>query len=172
MPLTSENSTYEIAYGAALTVHIVTALAGFGMLGVSGLYAAWGQHLATPKDLKDVRQFFGPPNRIGRALWAVPFAGGIALWLSHGGGALGQAWVILASVCWAVAMVVAVKVIWPAEGRIRALVPRLEETSFTETGHPAKEELAALCRPIVRAAAVCDVVFLVALALMILKPGD
>ncbi len=172
MPLTSDGTAYEIAYGVVLTVHIASALASFGMLALSGLYGAWGQHVETPKDLRDLRQFFGPPNRIGRSLWAVPVAGGVALWLNHGAGALGQAWVVAATVCWAVATVVAVTVIWPSEARIRPVVLRLEQTPFTASGLAGREELAAVCRPVVRAAAFCDIIFTVALALMVLKPGS
>jgi len=171
MPLTSDNSTYEVAYGVALTVHIVSAVAGFGMLALSGLYGSWGRRIETAKELRDVRQFFGPPNRIGRSLWLVPLAGGIALWLNHGVNALGQAWVIAAVVCWAAATAVAVRVIWPAERLIRPVVIRLADEPV-ELDVKGREELSALCRPIVAAAAFCDVIFTIALALMVLKPGS
>jgi hypothetical protein len=163
---------HQVAYGTALALHVVTALAGFGMLGLSGLYGSWGRHLGSARDLRDLRQFFGSPNRIGRSLWVVPFAGGAALWLSHGLGALGQAWVLAALACWFATTVIAVVVIWPAERQIGLLVAALSQSSFPDVTDEAKEELAARCRPVVPAAAVCDVIFVVALGLMVLKPGQ
>ncbi|HEX3424868.1 MAG TPA: hypothetical protein VHT30_01960 [Acidimicrobiales bacterium] len=163
---------HQVAYGAALALHVLTAVAGFGMLGLSGLYGSWGRRLNSTKDLRDLRQFFGSPNRIGRCLWVVPFAGGAALWLSHGLGALGQAWVLAALVCWAGATVIAVVVIWPGERQIRLVLADLAQTRVQEVTDETKAELVARCRPVVRAAAVCDVIFVVALGLMVLKPGQ
>lgn len=165
-----------IAYGVALAVHVVSAVVGFGMLGLSGLYGGWGRHPDTSQARRDLRQYFGRANRAGRALWAVPISGGIALWLHDGAGALGQGWVLAATACWALATVLAVRVIWPGERRIRPLVAGLETgppgaPPGTAPADAAGGELAALCRPIVRAAAWCDGAFVVALALMVLQPG-
>lgn len=163
---------HQVAYGVALAVHVVTAVAAFGMLGLSGLYGSWGRRLDSAKDLRDLRQFFASPNRIGRSLWVVPLAGGAALWLSHGLGALGEAWVLAALACWAGATAIAVVVIWPAERQIRLVLAALSQGRFQDVTDEAKDELAARCRPVVRAAAVCDVIFVVALGLMVLKPGQ
>jgi hypothetical protein len=165
---TSDSTAYLITYGVAITVHVVAALAGFGMLALSGLYGSWGRNLETAQTWTDLQQYFGRPNRAGRLLWVVPFAGGLALTLSHGAPALGQAWVIAATGCWAVTMVLAVRVVWPAERRIRPIVMTLDEAPLAAE---SRAEIAGLCRPIVRATAFCDVAFVVALALMILQPG-
>src|SRR5579884_145666 len=133
--MSNHGTGYDIAYGAVLTVHIASAVAGFGMLGLSGLYAAAGTHLHSPKEVHDVRQFFAPRNRVGRSLWLVPVAGATALLLEHGAAALGQAWVGAAAACWVVAVVIAVSVVWPAEDRIRPLVVALDEA-------PGGEEVA------------------------------
>ncbi|MGH9123249.1 MAG: hypothetical protein ACRDZ8_00760 [Acidimicrobiales bacterium] len=171
MALSNHGSGYDVVYGAVLSVHIASAVAGFGMLGLSGLYGSAGSHLHSPKEVHDVRQFFAPRNRIGRSLWFVPFAGAIALWLEHGAAALGQAWVGAAVACWAVAMVAAIWVVWPAEHRIRSVVVALDEAPDGEEAAGRRAALAALCRPVVHAAALCDVVFVIAVALMVLKPG-
>lgn len=160
-----------IAYGVALALHIVSAVVGFGMLALSGLYGAWGDRIETPEGRQDLRQYFGRANRSGRALWAVPVAGGIALALHNGVGALGKAWVFAALACWTVAAVLAVAVIWPAERRIRPIVTAFDGAPGAGPSGASRSELAALCRPVVRAAACCDCVFVVALALMVLQPG-
>jgi hypothetical protein len=161
----------DIAYGVALAVHVVSAVVGFGMLGLSGLYGAWSGRSETPEGRRDLRQFFGRVNRAGQALWAVPVAGAVALWLHNGETSMAKAWVVAALACWAVATVLAVSVIWPAERRIRPIVAGFDDDPDARPSPATQSQLAALCRPLVRAAAACDCVFVVALALMVLQPG-
>jgi hypothetical protein len=161
----------DIAYGVALAVHVVSAVVGFALLGLSGLYGAWSGRSETPEGRRDLRQYFGRVNRAGQTLWAVPVAGGVALWIHSGATALGKAWVFAALACWAVAMVLAVSVIWPAERRIRPIVVAFDDDPGAVPSPATRSELADLCRPLVRAAAACDCVFVVALALMVLQPG-
>jgi hypothetical protein len=163
-----------LAYGALLAVHIATAVVGFSTLALSGLYGSWGRRLRTWEELRDVRRYFGRSNRSGQALWMVPVTGGVALWLRHGINALGQAWVIASMICWAVSLVLAVSVIWPAERRIRPIVAgldRMPEAPGIGQLPLLPPELAPMFRPISRAAAVCDLAFTVALAMMVLRPG-
>ncbi len=166
----NDHMAHRIAYGLALALHVVTAVTGFGALALSGLYGSWGRRLETTPNVADVRNYFARPNRAGQTLWAVPFTGGLALWLDHGARALSQAWVIAATGCWAVATVGAVWLIWPAERRIRAIAGQLDTDAPSVAGRSKIEEVAALCRPVVLAAPVCDVAFAIALALMILQP--
>ena len=168
--MTGRSTSYYVAYGSALTVHVASAVVGFGMLGLSGLYGSWGRHLDSAKELRDLRQFFGTPNRIGRSLWLIPVAGGAALWLNHGVRTLDQAWVIAALVCWVAATVAATGVIWPGEAQIRSLLA--DAPPHGKLDVDTEERLAALCRPMVPAAAACDVLFVMALGLMVLKPGS
>ena len=158
-------------YGVALAAHIVTALLSFGMIGLSGVYAARCRHLRTAEDLQDVQRFFGPPNRVGRTLWAVPVAGGTALWAHEGAGALGQAWAIAAVAIWAGATALAVSVIWPAERRLGPILTAPGPAAVPVPATAPGPELARLCRRIERAAAGCDVAFVVALGLMVFRPG-
>ena len=170
-------------YGVALGVHVVTAALGFGMLGLSGVYAGRCRHVHTAEDWHDVQRFFGPPNRVGHALWAVPFAGGIALWLHDGAVALGEMWVIIATAVWVATTLLAFWVIWPAERRLGPIVtasgtagasPQAgpsPEAGAPDPGAPPRPELVLLCRRIQRTAALCDIFIVVALGLMIFQPG-
>ncbi|MDQ1376829.1 MAG: hypothetical protein QOE15_1002 [Acidimicrobiaceae bacterium] len=174
MSAPSPSTGAPVAYGIALAVHVATALVGFATLASSGLYGSWGRRLRTWEELRDVRRYFEHPNRSGQVLWLVPLTGGVALWLRHGVSALGQAWVIASMVCWALATVLAVSVIWPAERRIRPIVAGLDRMpDVPDPGHvpllPAA--LGPMFRSITRAAAFCDLAFTVALALMVLRPG-
>ena len=168
--MTSDPAALTV-YGVTLGVHVVTAVVSFGMIGLSGLYAARCRHIRTDEDRQDVRRFFGPPNRVGRTLWAVPVAGGTALWQHDGAGALGQAWVIAAFAAWSAATALAVSVVWPAERRLRPIVTAPGPSALTIPAAPPGSELDRLCRRIERAAACCDVAFVVALVLMLFRPG-
>lgn len=159
---------HPVGYAVALVVHIVAAVVGFGSLALSGVYGGWGRHLESRHDLEDMRRYFAKPNWAARSIWLVPFAGGAAVWLRSGAGDLGQIWVIAATGCWVIGIWMAVTFIWPAEGGIRPIVNQV----LPPTGEPVGlDELDRLCRRMGRAAAVCDVIFTVALMLMIFRPA-
>jgi hypothetical protein len=159
------------AYGVALGVHIVAAGLGFGTIALSGVYAARCRHVRTAEDQSEVERFFRSPHRVGRTLWAVPVAGGCALWIHDGAGALGQAWAVAAGGVWAVAILLAVSVIWPAERRLRPILTAAGRACLPFPAASPGSEPAGLCLRIERAAAVGDVAFVLALGLMIFQPG-
>jgi hypothetical protein len=160
-----------LAYGIALAVHIVTAVAGFAPLALSGVYGSWGRRLDRRLDVEDLRRFFARRSRAGQCIWAVPVTGAVALWLRSGGGAFGEAWSIAATGCWAVAVTLAFRVIWPAEGQIGPIVERLAQAPGPEATTEDRAALQRLGRRLAWAAAVCDVAFTVAFLLMIFEPG-
>lgn len=174
-------SAHPIAYAVALVLHIVSALVGFGSLALSGVYGGWGRHLKSRQDLEDLRRYFGKKNWAARCVWVVPFAGAAAVWLRSGAGALGQIWVFAATGCWAIGIAVAVAVIWPAEAGLQPIVNQVvpppppagtAAASASETASPwRREDLERLCRRLGRGGAVCDVIFTVALVLMIFRPA-
>jgi Predicted integral membrane protein (DUF2269) len=154
----------------ALAVHIATSVSGFGTLALTGVYAGWGRHVGTGQELEDLRRYFASRRRwSGVSLWLVPLAGGIALGLRDDPGALLAPWVFAATGCWAVAVALAVRVIWPAQSRIRDLVGGIDPPATGST-LPGRADLDHLCRHLARAAAVCDVAFTITFVLMVFEP--
>lgn len=163
-------TTHPAAYAAVLAVHIATSVTGFGGLALSGVYAGWGRHVGTRQELEDLRRYFASRRRWSApSLWIVPFAGSTALYLRDDAAALFAPWAIAATGCWAVALAVAVRIIWPVEQRIRELVGGIDPGSPGST-LPGRSELEELCRRLARAAATCDVAFTIAFVLMVFEP--
>jgi hypothetical protein len=161
-------SLHPAAFAVALAVHVATALIGFGGVAMTGIYGSWGRRITSPEDLADVRRYFSRRDWAGRSLVAVAPSGAVALWLDQGARALGHPWAVAATGCWAAAFGLAVRVIWPAERRARSL---FDAAGSVEPAVPDPGERDRLGRGLVWAAGTCDIMFAVALLLMIYQPG-
>jgi hypothetical protein len=161
-------SLHPAAFAVVLAVHIATALVGFGGVAMTGIYGSWTRRVTNPEDLADVRRYFSRRDWAGRSLVAVAPSGALALWLDQGPGALGHPWAVAATGCWVAAFGLALRVIWPAERRVRSL---FDTVGPVEPAVPGPGERDRLGRRLIWATGTCDVMFAVALVLMIFQPG-
>jgi hypothetical protein len=173
-------SLHPAAFALALAVHIATALVGFGGVAMTGIYGSWGRRITSPEDLADVRRYFSRRDWASRSLVAVAPTGAVVLWLDQGFGAVGHPWAVAAIGCWAAVFALAVRVIWPAERHARALFDAVGRAEAERVGQaeqavqpvpPDPGERDRLGRRLVWATGTCDVIFAVALILMIFQPG-
>jgi hypothetical protein len=159
-----------------VVAHVLCALGGYGSIAMSGVYGALGRDPAKPGALEDLGRFFGPSSRVVLLMVPVPFLGGLALVVQHGSSALQRPWAGAAFGLWALSLVVTLKWIRPAwrvigdltSGRLGAGAGVDESPEGPE---PDLALLGAACRRMELTAGICDVVFVVALVLMIFQPG-
>jgi hypothetical protein len=120
---------------------------------------------------EELVRYFRRPAGLWWALLAVPWLGLGALAAEPHGGGVAQAWDLGAFVLWASAALVAAIAVVPALRRIRsALVPPAGTGGPGDLDGPARAGAARSALVASRGAAVCDVLFFLALALMIWQP--
>lgn len=136
-----------VAYDVLVALHALSALIGFGTVAISGAYGALGRRPANAEELK---RYFASPGRGEYALLLVPVFGATAMAVRPGGSEFGSIWVISGFVIWAVASVLLLGVVRPAEASLRG-------------GGPGATRL-------MWAAGACDVLFVLALFLMVTQP--
>jgi hypothetical protein len=120
---------------------------------------------------EELVRYFRRPAGLWWALLAVPWLGLGTLAADPHGGGVGQAWTLAAFVLWVGAALVAAAVVGPALRRVRAtLVPATAGPGPVALGATARAGAARSGRRASRGAAVCDVLFVLALALMIWQP--
>jgi hypothetical protein len=151
-------------YSTLLMLHVLSAVVGFGAVGVTGIQAARVGRGPSAPGAAGVRRYFRPGvNWTGRALYGVPVFGFCLLAASRGAFRAGDGFVVAGLFLWTTAAVVAEVVVWPAERRIQQALSRRWE----DDGDP---RLVGDCRRTAAAAAVLGVVFVGATVLMIGKP--
>jgi hypothetical protein len=155
-------------FGVLVALHVICAIVGFGSIGLSGVYAAGVSRLAKNAQTgpsgegEELRRFFGRPPLGMWAIAGVAPLGAGALAAQHHGGGFAQGWVVAALIVWVVACGVASGLVIPASRAIGA-------TLAAESSDPTPD-LAGLGRRVAIGAGACDVLFVVALALMIWQP--
>jgi hypothetical protein len=142
------------AYDVLVGFHVVCAVVGFGAVAVSGAYGAVGRKVPPRGDANEVNRFFSAPNRAEYLLVAAPMFGIAAMAVRPGGEEYGDLWAIVGYIVWVVASLLLIRVVRPAEARIRA----------GEAG------AAGAARSVMWAAAGCDLLFVVALLVMVMQP--
>lgn len=143
--------------------HVLSAVIGFGALGMTGAYAGLVRRSVDPYRSEAILRYFRPGrNAASYALYAVPIFGGIAFGFS---GDAHKLYPYLGIAIWLTAAAVASGLVWPAEARIQRMVT---------AGHDADEEsrrsLAREARRCERGASVTSLLFLLALVVMIAQP--
>ena len=152
-------SGHPAVYDALVVIHVVCAVLGFGAVAVSGAYGALGRHAEpAPDTARDVERYFSSPARLEYLVLVAPVFGLAAVGVRPGGSEFGAAWALLGVVIWVAAGGLLTAVVRPAERRIRAA-----------GREPARAAPAA--RRLAWAAAGSDVLFVVALFLMVTQPG-
>jgi hypothetical protein len=169
----------QVAYDVLVAAHAVSAVVGFGAVAVTGAYGVIGRRLPGPPDpagspgappiapphtddrppeREELARFFGGRNPGPWVLLAVPFLGAAALGVKPGGGHFGQAWVVIGMVIWVAAAALLLGVVVPSQRAIR------EGLGAGSGVGPPSNRLAW-------AAGACDLLFVVALFVMVIQPG-
>jgi hypothetical protein len=152
----------SVGYTLLLLAHIASTVVGFGAVLVTGIQAGRARRGPEQESPDSVRRYFRPgTNWAGRTLYLVPaFGAGL---IATSGGAFGASSAFIESglVLWAVAVLAAEMVLWPAERRIQEHV-----TSGWELGDAFRHD----CTMVVRTAWFLMAIFLVAVVLMVAKP--
>ncbi|MBO0747320.1 MAG: DUF2269 family protein [Acidimicrobiaceae bacterium] len=180
----------EVAYDVFVALHVTAAVVGFGSVALSGVYGGNARRLEQESAAEEMRRYFRTPGRLELAVLAVPVFGAVAVAVGPGGQAFGQVWVSLGLVLWVAAAALLLGIVRPAEAVLRraslaAERPRLpgppggSERSggfdppgcFRAVGG-SDSPLAATGRRLQWAAAASDLIFVVALVIMVIKPGS
>lgn len=159
---------HPAAYDILVGLHVVCVVIGFGSVAISGVYGAIGRHSpgrqARPEAVVELRRFFSADSKFGYFLIAGPVFGVAALAVRPGGSEFGAIWAVAGLVIWLAASVLLLAGVRPAEHRIRAALSKAPEED-----RPARE-LPGACGRLMWAAAASDVMFVVALLLMVTQP--
>ena len=122
-------------------------------------------------ELEELRRYFRKPAQLWRVLVVVPFLGLGALAADPNGGGLDQAWVLGALLVWLSATLVAASLVLPALYQVRSMILRPSTLGSSLASRDAEHIRFARARTLAaRGAACCDVLFFVALALMVWRP--
>jgi hypothetical protein len=144
-------------FDVLVALHVVSAVVGFGSVAISGVYGAAARHPDRPDSTEETRRYFRSPGRAEWLILVVPFLGLAALGLRPEGAHLGQVWVVAGFIVWVAAAVLLLAVVRPSEREIRH-----------STGDPPPVRAA---RRLMWASIGSDVLFVVALALMVTQPA-
>lgn len=155
-------------YDLLVGLHVLSAVVGFGAVGVSGTYAARARSAGEPHKDPAVQRFFHPStNWAERCLLLTPALGLVVLWAGDHS-AVSQIWPWTGLACWVLAAAIATGSCWPAERRIQiwlAGAPSSEATWST-----GLVEFREACRVLERGASAVSLCFLAAVVVMIWQP--
>jgi hypothetical protein len=147
------------AYDLVLLAHVLSALVGFGAVGVAGGYALALRRSGPASEA--VRRYYRPGvNWGGRIIMLVPVFGVALVLMSRGDYSFSDTWISIGIALWAVVAVAAEMVLWPAERDLQQAV--------SDDAPPA--DLRAPCTRIVAISAVSVVVLVVATTVMVAQP--
>lgn len=159
--LAAHHGGHPAVYDALVVVHVVCAVVGFGAVAVSGAYGAIGRTAGTdrsrPESVDEVRRFFRSGSAVEHLLLVAPLFGLAAMAVRPGGAEFGQLWAVAGLVIWLLAGVILLAVVRPAERAIRASVDD-------------DAALGGAAGRLAWAAAACDLLFVVALLVMVTQP--
>jgi hypothetical protein len=123
-------------------------------------------------EFEELRRYFRRPAQLWRAVLLVPLLGLGALAADPDGGGLDQGWVLGALLVWLAATLVAASLVLPGLYQLRSMI--LSPTSTMDASAANREaeriRFARAKALAARGAACCDVLFFVALALMVWRP--
>jgi hypothetical protein len=122
-------------------------------------------------EFEELRRYFRRPAQLWRTLLLVPFLGLGALAADPNGGGLDQAWVLGALLVWLTATLVAGSLVLPGLYQLRTMILELGTLDATPSSRDAERIRFARAKALAgRGAACCDILFFVALALMVWRP--
>jgi hypothetical protein len=122
-------------------------------------------------DAEELRRYFARPARLWGFLVLVPFLGAGALAAQPNGKGLDQPWVFGALAVWLAATLVAGSLVVPSLHQMQAVLLKSDDAGASPAARSSLAvRFARAGRIASRSAAFCDILFLVALALMIFRP--
>jgi len=149
----------DAAYDVVLLAHVLSALAGFGVVVVAGAYALALRRPGPPSAA--VRRYYRPgANWAGRALFLVPVFGVALVAMSHGDWSYSQDWLGVGIALWVLAALVAELVLWPAERALQDGAGRV----------PAPPDLGRRCLAVATTAGAVAATLVAAAVVMVAKP--
>ncbi|MGH9122122.1 MAG: hypothetical protein ACRDYC_09290 [Acidimicrobiales bacterium] len=175
------------AYLVLVALHIVAAIVGFGAVAITGAYAP----SSGGPSQEEARRYFSAKGWAEFAILTVPVFGVASLAVKPRGGGLLQVWDLSALAIWAFAAAVWWWVLRPAKAHLReawatgteGAADRGTRSAPDAGGRPAAAPGSGPARPGIRGAslgsaaarlrwgsAACDVAFVVALVLMVIRP--
>jgi Predicted integral membrane protein (DUF2269) len=154
--LAAAGSGHRTVFDVFVVLHVVCAVVGFGAVAISGVYGATARRPGRPGAEEETARYFGARGLPELLVLAVPVFGGIALGLRPDGAEVTSVWVLGGLGAWLAAALLLLAVVRPAERRLRA--------------SPTGESAVASGGRLMWAASGSDVLFVVALALMITQP--
>jgi hypothetical protein len=155
------------AYDVLIGLHVAAALVGFGAVALDGAYGGTARRaeVGGATAAEEMRRYFSTPGRLSWAVVVVPFLGAAALAVKPGPSSFGQAWVGIGLALWVVAVGLLFGVARPA-----AAVLRRAARAGAEGGGGIG--LGAAGKRLAWAGAASDLVFVVALVVMVIQPGS
>jgi Predicted integral membrane protein (DUF2269) len=147
---------HQGVFDVLVGLHVLSALIGFGSVAISGVYGAAARRSDESGLSEETARYFRSRGWPELLILAVPVFGAAAIGFRPGGADFGDLWVIGGFVVWALAAALLLGVVRPAESRIRSAA---EPPDRSGSGGR-----------LMWAAAACDVLFVIALALMITQP--
>lgn len=152
---------HPAAYDVLVGLHVVCAVIGFGAVAISGAYGAIGRNIgqarARPEAGEEVRRYFASGSALEYLVLVAPVFGIAAMSVRPGGSEFGQIWAVAGTVIWLAASGLLTGIVRPAARRIRQ--------AGDDLGGVAPE-----ARRLMWAAAASDLLFVVALFLMVTQP--
>lgn len=145
---------HQTLFDVLVGLHVVAAVIGFGAVMISGIYGGMAARPGQPDGAEETARYFRSNSRAELALLLVPFLGAAALGFRPSGADFGDLWVIAGWVLWVAAAGFLTGVVRPAEQVLRHT-----------------PDAAAAGRRLKWGAAACDVLFVIALALMVSQPS-
>ncbi len=122
-------------------------------------------------EAEELRRYFAHPARLWGLLVLVPFLGAGALAAQPNGKGLDQVWVFGALAVWLAATLVAGSLVVPSLHQMQAVLLKSDDLDSSPAARSSLAvRFARAGRIASRSAAFCDILFLVALALMIFRP--
>jgi hypothetical protein len=160
-------------YDALVAAHVLSAVVGFGAIGVTGAFAAACRTADNPRSSAALVRYFRPgTNWAARALLLTPVLGLIVLFAGDRS-ASGEPWPWIGLGLWTVAAGLATGSCWPAERRIQSFMAGPPRPLAEETDVPVAEidSLRRSCRRVERSAATISLLFVAAVFVMLVQPG-
>jgi hypothetical protein len=148
-------SGHQGIFDVLVGLHVVSAVIGFGSVALSGIYGAAARRSEDQGLSEETTRYFGSRGWPELLILAVPVFGAVAIGFRPEGADFGAVWVTGGLVLWALASALLLGVVRPAEKRIRGGGAGLGSSGTR----------------LMWAAVACDLLFVVALALMITQPA-
>jgi hypothetical protein len=156
-------------YDLLVVLHVLSAVVGFGAVGVTGTYAVRARSAVEPRREPGLRRYFRPgTNWAERSLLLTPVLGAVVLW-GGDSAAVSKVWPWVGLGFWVAATAIATGWCWPAERRIQVWFAHLPDSD--EHAPAALSQLRDACRVVQWGASAISVCFVAAVVVMIWQPG-